>query len=69
MKRSSEFLNFGLGYGDFVPRVDSSSAGQTGEEVEEFDGYEKKRETEKLEKRKNFVMETGQIIKKEKEIF
>ena len=52
MKRLTIFLNFGLGYGDFVPRVDSSKGDQTGEEVEEFDGFEKKLETEKLEKPK-----------------
>jgi hypothetical protein len=69
MKRLTIFLNFGLGYGDFVPRVDSSKGDQTGEEVEEFFACEKKLETEKLEKRKVFVMERGQIIKNEKELF
>ena len=57
MKRSTIFLNFGLGYGDFVPRVDSSKGDQTGEEVEEFDGFEKKLETEKLEKPKEIVID------------
>ena len=56
-KISIIFLNFGLGYGDFVPRVDSSSADQTGEEAEEFFGFEEKLETEKLEKRKEIVID------------
>jgi hypothetical protein len=62
-------LNFGLGYGDFVPRVDSSKADQTGEEVEEFFGFGRNLETEKLEKRKYFVIETGQIVENEKKTF
>ena len=55
--RLTIFLNFGLGYGDFVTKVDSSKGDQTGEEVEEFFGFEKKLETEKLEKPKEIVID------------
>ena len=59
MRNLRNFFEFRKRLGDFVPKVDSGRGGQTGEVFDEFFGNGKELETEKLEKRKNFVIERG----------